>query len=683
MFSSLLVCVSLLATAGVDGNPTSPEPTTLSATQVAAEQLTQAIATLHQTLPKTSAECVPGTAEKVTQAANGVIDAAVTVTRFDDGFEPNQLLQYAKILARANQGIEHLFESTIALRTGFAAMPEGDERRHAAREYLAVMASMTDLAGRFRYLLFDADTLDYIEWELVEYPLLYQQLLNLFDETGCTVGSSIAAKSLVYPLEKASDSDEVAVTADTKSHILRVVASTAPQTGLQRLTDFLNSDTTTPALVIETAATIRQLGLPQEPAANQDPTLPRPYITPGELRERLQALPTASLSAAEYRQRASLINWLDQRVEKGLVEDTYRMGRFEVQAGDWLLMRNPSPYNLFTDLSPGLFTHVGVVAMEEGPDGVRRMVVVDLPERGTHMPSTNVDLFVLRTLDYMFLRAKDNAAADTMGQVAASVIGNPVQFDLNFRSDHIVELQGKPLEDQQITGYCAGLLLLCAQETDAPREAFFPIPEYPADGRLLDNLATLGLSIGDNFVSPTGALFSPAMEVVGRSEPMYDPRREVEQAIYDHFASSLDTRTLTPSSDMYQSLRLRVAQMSSTNSLLSKALAKAAGVGAETDLVAAARAAAVVETLDEIAYGSSGEFLAARDAIQFSEEDVDGASQGVTPNERTVALRQRHEDLVRRMNAGELTPRQLRIELVDYYIDSGCRQLDERFFSED
>ena len=31
--------------------------------------------------------------------------------------------------------------------------------------------------------------------------------------------------------------------------------------------------------------------------------------------------------------------------------------------------------------SPGLFTHVGVVAAERGTDGVRRFVIVDLPER--------------------------------------------------------------------------------------------------------------------------------------------------------------------------------------------------------------------------------------------------------------------------------------------------------------
>ena len=100
-------------------------------------------------------------------------------------------------------------------------------------------------------------------------------------------------------------------------------------------------------------------------------------------------------------------------------------------------MRNPSPYNLFTDLSPGLFTHVGVVAAETGKDGIRRLVLVDLPERGTTMPATNVDAFVNRSLHYMFLRHPDPAVAKKMGDTAAAVIGAPTEFDLNFRTDHV------------------------------------------------------------------------------------------------------------------------------------------------------------------------------------------------------------------------------------------------------
>ena len=109
------------------------------------------------------------------------------------------------------------------------------------------------------------------------------------------------------------------------------------------------------------------------------------------------------------RRRGELLSWLDERRRAGLIERQYRLGAILVQPGDWLLMRNPSPYNLFTDLSPGLFTHVGVLALETGPDGKRRMVVVDLPERGTEMPATNVEIFVQRTMHFVVLRHDDEA----------------------------------------------------------------------------------------------------------------------------------------------------------------------------------------------------------------------------------------------------------------------------------
>ena len=685
MLSSLCVFLALLIPVNLGDETDSPQAASPRVTELAVTQLADAMDALRQALPETSLQCVPNTAAKVREAAVAVMEAAVAVNRFDNGVAPEQLLRYASILVRANRQVEELVESTMELRTGFADLPEGPPRRDAAREFLAVANLMTDLAGRFRYTLFDPDTLDYIEWELVEFPEQYNQLLDLFTESRCTVGATIAAGSLLYPLEKTAGSDEVAIGAATKSRILQVIAATGARDVLQPLTEFLYSDTATPALMIETIETIRRLGVPQSPRPNQDPTLPQPAVTPEKLRAILLEMHTASLNAAEFHRRSSLLKWLDSRVKTGLEEAVYHLGRYDVRPGDWLLMRNPSPYNLFTDLSPGLYTHVGVVALEQGTDGVRRMVVVDLPERGTHMPATNVDLFVQRTLDYVFLRANDRTVAETMGEVAASIIGNPVQFDLNFRTDNIVRLRGRPLKGEKITGYCAGLLLLCAQETDEPRASFFPIPEYPAGGRLLENIGTLGLSVGDDFVSPTGAMFSPMLEMVGRSEAMYDPRREVEQAIYDYFASSLETRTLTPSDDLYQSLRLKVAQMSSANSLLSKALARVAGVGSETDLVTAARAAAVVETLDQVAYGSSGEFLEARQAIQFNGEDAspDAAPRNTDSIERMRVLRRRHAELLRRWNAGELSPRRLRIELVEYYINQGQQRIDERFFSKD
>src|SRR5690242_18932387 len=113
---------------------------------------------------------------------------------------------------------------------------------------------------------------------------------------------------------------------------------------------------------------------------------------------------------------------------------------------------------MLTDLDPGLYTRVGVVAMETGTYGKRRMVVVDLPERGSSMPATNVEAFLDRTLNYVFLRHPDEATAKKMADAAVSMIGNPTQFDLKFRTDRITTLRGKPLHGQEIHTYCAGLL---------------------------------------------------------------------------------------------------------------------------------------------------------------------------------------------------------------------------------
>ena len=156
----------------------------------------------------------------------------------------------------------------------------------------------------------------------------------------------------------------------------------------------------------------------------------------------------------------------------------------------------------------------------------------------TQIPATTIDTYVQRTLNYMVLRHPDEKVARQMADAARSVIGNESQFDLNFRTERLTPLKGKPLKGKKIHTYCAGLLLLCGQQTAEPRRAFFPIPEYPAGGLAVKNLAKLGLTFGDKFISPTGALFSeveaceaaelsPAVEVAHRSD-LGDQSSEVE-----------------------------------------------------------------------------------------------------------------------------------------------------------
>jgi hypothetical protein len=133
---------------------------------------------------------------------------------------------------------------------------------------------------------------------------------------------------------------------------------------------------------------------------------------------------------------------------------------------------------------------------------------------------------------------------------------------------------------------------------------------------------------------------------------------------------------------LFQSLRLKVAEASRGNPLLAEALAKAARVNANTDLVSAAQAAAVIETLDEIAFGASREFLEASDFLRDEPAEAlvrEGEPADVVAD--AARYQGRHASLYQAFRSGKLSPRQLRIELVKYYTAFGKRQLEQRFFA--
>ena len=143
-----------------------------------------------------------------------------------------------------------------------------------------------------------------------------------------------------------------------------------------------------------------------------------------------------------------------------------------------------------------------------------------------------------KTLHYFFVRHPDEQVAGQMGAAARQMIGNPSLFDLNFDTSRVAEYRDGDLPGRMIHTYCAGFLMICAQRSDAPLADFFPIREQAAAGNTQRNLTTLGLSIGDDFVSPTAALFSDKLTIVGRRRPMYDPAREVQEAVYRSFCES-------------------------------------------------------------------------------------------------------------------------------------------------
>ncbi|MCG8583421.1 MAG: hypothetical protein MI757_01755 [Pirellulales bacterium] len=645
----------------------------LGAFTVAAQDGTRELAAA---LPKSATAFVDADLRQIDRPIRTVIDRVVSGAVFDRGEfgSPARAAGNVRMVDRitaTKAQVDAILESTLAIRAQFAKLPEGAKRRKAIRNFLRTVSKLNDLSARLRYMLFDIVSEAALEVETQ--PQSREDLIAVLSRRKSSIGADALSVWLAPDSEYKPD-------IPTQYKLLQLFAAAREHDLIPVVANYVRN-ARVPGAVIYAAEVLEHLGVPQEPRPGADDSLPRPPITAEELWAIVRRVDTRDLSESLRARHNALIKSLGEMKDKGVTGNTYRLGAFSVKPGDWLLMRNPSPYNLFTDLSPGLYTHVGVITDEVASDGLRRIVLVDLPERGTSIPATPIDTYVQRTLNYIVLRHPDPKVAKQMADAARSVIGNESQFDLNFRTERLTPLKGKPLKGKKIHTYCAGLLLLCGQQTAEPRETFFPIPEFPAGGLTVKNLAELGLTFGDKFISPTGALFSEKMTVVGRKPSTYSPQREIEESVFDHFATGLIDRRLNPTVDLYKQLRLKVAETAKGNPLLARALAMAVEVSEATDLVAAAKAAAVVETLDEVAYAASREFTAARDAITAGPLD-ELAREGWKRDEieQVRKLRARHADLSRRWEAYEISPRGLRIALVQYYAKQGRDNIDKRFY---
>jgi hypothetical protein len=620
----------------------------------------------------------PRRIEPVREAARAIDGWAAVVGRFDARTTLESLLSRVERLVVAQAQVDQRLDQLLALRRSLLDAIGTNGSLEPLRHYLQTANVLYDLSGRLRYtsydVIYDAAV------RVASRPDARDRLIALLARHRSAIGADVMSWALFDPPANSPNNAQPA-SPQTKARLLQFIAASGNWQLVPRVARFALQDDTPDELVVLAAEGLRDLGLPQDPRPGDTAAESQPPITAAQLQARLSRVAAGRLTPPLRRVRDELLVELAQRARHGLPGDRYRLGTIEVQAGDWLLMRNPSPYNLFTELAPGLFTHVGVATVEQGSDGIRRMVIVDLPERGTHIPATNVEVFVNRTRHFLFLRHPDADTARAMAQVAQSIIGNESVFDLHFRIANIAHLKGRPKRGEVIETYCAGLLLLCAQETQVPRERLFPVTEQMAGGRTSENLARLGITFGEDFVSPSGALFSPELQIAGRSPPMYDPQREVEEAIFDHFAHCLRTRTLNPQHDAFTQVRTTLAAAAANNPALARLLAQLNNVDPRIDLQTAAKTAAVVELLDRVAYGHSETFVDALFAVTTPDALQDLSRYGYSAEEiaRLQALRAAHRDLYEALVAGRLSERQVRMRLVDYYAQRGKAELERHF----
>lgn len=635
-----------------------------------AEDLAGDLAALERLAPLRTAEFTTERIEPFLQAARQLESQLAERLWPADNATRTEWLGAVEQGLATKRRIDALLDRLLELRTELGQLADTPETRAKIRAHLRAMSGLIDLSGRVRYL--QRDLID--EASLVVDADLrdFDRLLDLLTRERSTIGAAVLSYTLFDP-PPASGAQPYPPS--TKARTLGLLRAAADPDRLGELAAFLRAETTTPEQRVVVCEVIRQIGLPQDASPDAGPELPAPATTARELWTQLNSLRDARLTPELRQRKRALLEWLSPRLSRGVPEAEYRHGRMTLRPGDWLLMRNPSPYNRFTDLSPGLFTHVGIVTTLKGANGQQRFVIVDLPERGDRIPATNLDIFLQRTLHYVFLRHEDLAAAQQMAEAARQVAGRPSQFDLTFRIERVGELRGRLVTAEHIHTYCAGLLWLCAQETGRPQREFFPFAERPNTPRLLENLSLLGMSIGEGFLSPTGALYASRLRIVGQREPMYGPDREIREAIYDHFAEQMANGKLTPAPDTAQYLREKVAGIAQFNPLLARALAKANRVSENMDLQSAARAAAVVETLDEIADEAARGFQLSWDAVRSTPEELAAAPEGVR------RARESFPELAAAWASGELPSKTVRERLVQHWSRWGQTRLSARFFS--
>ena len=131
---------------------------------------------------------------------------------------------------------------------------------------------------------------------------------------------------------------------------------------------------------------------------------------------------------------------------------------------------------------------------------------------------------------------------------------------------------------------------------------------------------------------------------------------------------------IRPSPSAAQALRERLAELSADNTWLRRRAEPGPAESASSRIWSPPpKAAAVVETLDEIAESNRDEFRRARKAF-FAPKD------SRTDIRATEAIRNRHAVLYELWRGRKVTPPQVQAQLLQYYADRGRRQLDERFF---
>src|SRR5581483_11093791 len=120
--------------------------------------------------------------------------------------------------------------------------------------------------------------------------------INLLCAKKSSVGAEVMAIVLSDPPPDAPPGVKP-VSLNAKLKLLQLIGDTGQAALLPEVVKVLREPKSSPYLLLAAGASIRAVGLPQDPRPDQDPTLPRPAITARELRSILGRVNPSTLNA--------------------------------------------------------------------------------------------------------------------------------------------------------------------------------------------------------------------------------------------------------------------------------------------------------------------------------------------------------------------------------------------------
>lgn len=644
--------------------------------RIGAEELATAVVELEQRIPAGFPAFCSIDREEVSAKCCLIDRIASDVSAFDDGTTHRECFDRLAALMQAARRIDQRIDETLQLKRRVVDQPAGESRRDSIKNYVWVVSKLIDVSGRLRET--ERLAIEGVAKRFSKESSARDQLFQLLLENSSSTGASVVADWLFRPPSVSNaERDQV------RHQVLALISATREVALVRDVARFLRHGGPDANSTLAAVETICTLGVPQDLFDASPSTDYGPPTSASELRAYLDHLDHRQFSPSQRVRHAKLIARLDARIARGVTSPRFQIGRYEVAPGDWVLMHNGSPYNLFTDISPGLFTHAGIVTAHVADDGRPRMVIVDVPQRSATVRATNIEAALGRARYFVALRHENHEAAKRMAEVAAQIIGNPVAFDLCFTTKHVEAIVGSSLDGVCLKTHCAGLLALAALESGAQRSEFFPIPERPGDGLTLQNGERVGMIPDDDLLTPTGAMFAPTMHIVNRSHPVFVPHQYVESTVYERFSNLVRTHVINPEQSWNQSLRESFAVAAGYSPWLKSVAAGRAGVNPQTDLASASRVLAIAEILNEIAQCASSEFLLAEESLLRPTAELGDPQRGATGSDATdrcVQMRNRHARLWSGLRDGTVSAWEVRQYLVGYYVARGERECLQRLF---